>query len=121
MKYVLIIYGNQELWQSIAGQTWTETVAQFDAFNDRYFRTGELIAGYGLADAEEAKVLRVRDGRPAVTDGPYLESKEHLATFYLLEVSSEERAYAIAADCPAARLAQVEVWPITHEGKRHPA
>jgi hypothetical protein len=118
MKYMLIIYGNRELWQSIAGQAWSETVAEFDAFNDRYFRTGELLAGYGLADAEEARVLRVRAGRPTVTDGPYLESKEHLASLYLLEVDSAERAHAIAADSPAARLAQIEVWPVTHEGQR---
>jgi hypothetical protein len=120
MKYMIILYGNQELWESITEQSWPETVAEFDAFNDRYFRTGELLAGYGLADAAEAKVLRVREGRPTVTDGPYLESKEHLASFYLLEVPSAERAYEIAADSPAARLAQVEVWPITHEGQ-HPA
>jgi hypothetical protein len=118
MKYMIIIYGNRQLWENIAGQTWTETVAEFDAFNDRYFRTGELIAGYGLADVEEAKVLRVRDGQPTVTDGPYLESKEHLASFYLVEVPSAQRAHEIAADCPAARLAQVEVWPVTHEGQR---
>jgi hypothetical protein len=118
MKYMIIIYGNQELWESITQQSWSETVAEFDAFNDRYFRTGELLAGYGLADTEQAKVLRVREGKPTVTDGPYLESKEHLASFYLLEVPSAQRAYEIAADSPAARLAQVEVRQVTHEGRR---
>ena len=52
---------------------------------------------------------------PAVTDGPYLETKEHLASFYLVDCESEERAREIAADLPHAHEQPVELWPILHE------
>jgi len=58
------------------------------------------------------------DGQPIVTDGPYLETKEYLASWYLVEVDSEERALAIAATVPAATMSQVEVWPVRHEAGR---
>ncbi len=51
-----------------------------------------------MADAAATKLVRLADGQPAVTDGPYLETKEYLASWFLLDVESEERALAIAAD-----------------------
>lgn len=117
MKYMLIIYGNKEMWESITADNWAEQIAAFDAFNSKYLETGELLGAYGVADAEQAKTLRVRDGMPAVTDGPYLESKEYLASWYLLDVPDERRALEIAAELPAAWLSQVEVWPILHEAE----
>jgi hypothetical protein len=52
---------------------------------------------------------------PAVTDGPYLETKEYLASWYLLDVPDEKRALDIAAELAAA-CREIEVWPILHEG-----
>ena len=79
--------------------------------------TGELIGAYGLADELGAKLVRRENGLPAVTDGPYLETKEYIASFYLLDVESEERALQIAADMPWADVEPVEFWPILHEAK----
>jgi hypothetical protein len=117
MKYMIIIYGNRDLWFSQPQEVLDELFGRFDAFNDKYAETGELLGAYGVADPDRAKVVRVRDGMPAVTDGPYLESKEHLASWYLIEVPDEARALEIAADVPAAALSQVELWPITNEGR----
>lgn len=112
---MLIIYGNKELWESIPPEEWKLVVAEYDAFNERFRASGELLGGYGVADADQVKQVRVRNGMPAVTDGPYLESKEYLASWYLLDVPTEARALEIAAELPAATSTQVEVWPITHE------
>jgi hypothetical protein len=117
MKYLLMIYGNQEKWASIPAEEWPEAVARQDAFNRRYRETGELLGAYGLADAAQARLVRRVDGQPAVTDGPYLETKEYMASFYLLDCESEERALAIAADMPFADAEPVEVWPVMHEAK----
>jgi hypothetical protein len=117
MKYMLIIYGNQELWESIPEETRNRMFAAFDAFNAKHLETGELLGAYGVADAAQAKVLRVRDGVPAITDGPYLETKEYLASWYLLDVESEQRALEIAAELPSATLKEVEIWPILHEAE----
>lgn len=115
MKYMLIIYGNEELWTSIPAQERDELIGRVDAFNRRHFESGELLGAYGVADAVQAKVVRVQDGMPAVTDGPYLESKEYLASWYLIDVPDEKRALEIAAELAAAAR-EIEVWPILHEG-----
>ncbi|MGM1058737.1 YciI family protein [Saccharothrix sp. Mg75] len=117
MKYLMLVYGNQEKWDSIPADQWPDVVAEQDAFNERYKATGELIGAYGLADAVLARLVKRVDGAPAVTDGPYLETKEYIASFYLLDVESEERAHEIAADMPWADREPVEVWPVPHEAK----
>jgi hypothetical protein len=57
----------------------------------------------------------VRDGVLAVTDGPYLETKEYLASWSLVDVENEQRALEMAAEMPFASQNAVEVWPILHE------
>lgn len=115
MKYLLMIYGNQEKWDSILAENWSAEIAKQDRFNKKYRETGELIGAYGLADAAAARLVRRTDGAPAVTDGPFLETKEYIASFYLLDCESEQRAHEIAADMPWADIEPVEVWPILHE------
>ncbi|GAA0959267.1 YciI family protein [Actinocorallia libanotica] len=115
MKYLLMIYGNQEKWDSIPAEEWPEAIARQDAFNRKYRETGELVGAYGLADAVNARLVRRENGAPAVTDGPYLETKEYMASFYLLDCESEERALQIAAEIPSADQDAVEFWPVLHE------
>lgn len=115
MKYLLMIYGNREKWDSFPAEAWPEAIAKQEAFNARYRQTGELLGAYGLADAAQARLVRRADGVPAVTDGPYLETKEYLASFWLLDCASEQRALQIAADMPFADSEPVELWPILHE------
>jgi hypothetical protein len=115
MKYLLSIYANQETWAGLGPQDWEKAIAEQDAFNREFFETGELLGAYGLADVSTAKVVRVREGSSAVTDGPYVEAKEYLASFYLLDCESERRALEIAARMPFASFRGVEVWPVLHE------
>ncbi len=116
MKYLMLIYGNQEKWSSFSPQDWPAAIAEQDAFNKKYTQTGELLGAYGLADAAVAKLVRRdKDGAPAVTDGPYLETKEYIASFYLIDCENEERARQIAASMPFADQEPVELWPILHD------
>jgi hypothetical protein len=115
VKYLLMIYGNQEKWESMLAGAWPDAIARQEAFNAKYRETGELLGAYGLADAVNAKLVRRADGVPAVTDGPYLETKEYLASFWLLDCENQERALQIAADMPFADVEPVELWPILHE------
>ncbi|NJC73516.1 hypothetical protein HC031_27880 [Planosporangium thailandense] len=115
MKYLMLVYGNQEKWASIPAETFSAEVAKQDAFNKKYQQTGELLGAYGLSDAVAARLVRRKDGAPVVTDGPYLETKEYIASLYLLDCESEERALQIAADMPWADQDPVELWPILHE------
>lgn len=115
MKYVAMIYGNQAKWDSFPAEAWPEAIAKQDAFNKKYQETGELVGAYGLADAALAQLVRRKDGAATVTDGPYLETKEYLASFYLLDCESLERAQQIAADMPFADVEPVEPWPVLHD------
>jgi hypothetical protein len=118
VKYMLIIYGNQELWNSVSPDEQQRLFEAFDAFNKKYYDTGELLGAYGVADAAATKLVRLADGQPAITDGPYLETKEYLASWYLIDVDSEQRAVEIAAALPSAGHQPTEVWPILHEASR---
>lgn len=114
MKYVAFIYGNKARWSSFPPEVLARGIAQVNAFNKRYVESGELLGAYGLGDELMAKTVRVREGVPAVTDGPYVEAKEAVASFFVLDVENEERALQIVAEYPSA-FHPVEVWPILHE------
>ena len=77
--------------------------------------SGEMLGAFGLADEVMARTVRVRDGVPAVTDGPYLEAKEFVSSFWIFDAESEKRALEIVAEHPFAGTNAVEVWPILHE------
>ena len=59
-------------------------------------------------------MLRVRDGKPIVTDGPYIETREHLGGSFLVDVKNLDEAIGIASRIPGARLGTVEIRPVMH-------
>lgn len=78
-------------------------------FGNGLRQRGAMIGGEALQPAATAATVRVREGRMSVTDGPFAETKEQLAGFYLLEAASLEEAIAIAAKIPPARDGSIEV------------
>lgn len=115
MKYLLLIYGNAELWASFTPEQAEQAVAETEAQHAALKESGEFLGAYGLADAVRAKQVHLADGVPVVTDGPYLEAKEHIASFTMVDCDSEERALEIAAMNPASRYSGVEVRALLHE------
>ncbi len=115
MKFMLIIYGNEEIWSSLSDEARSELIAETDAHNQATMASGEMIGAYGLADQFRAKQVTTADGATVITDGPYIEAKEYIGSFYIVDVHSPERAYEIAAEMPSARFRQIEVRPILHE------
>lgn len=116
MKYMLLIYGNDELWESFDPDDMAEIVKETDALNRQLFASGELVGGYGVDSQANAKCVHVVDGTPVVTDGPYIETKEYLGSFSILDVDSLDRALEIAALNPASRFTRVEIKALPHEG-----
>ena len=89
----------------------------YAALNNDLASSGELIVAEALEDPSAASRVSVTDGRTVAGDGPYVETKEHLAGFYLVEVDSRERAIEIAGRIPEAAIGGVEVRPIlTYSG-----
>ena len=120
MKYMLLIYGNEENWAALPSEEFAEIVRRTDALNQELFESGELVGAYGVADQVNAKVVRVTGGTPVVTDGPYAEAKEYLGSFTIVDCDSLERALEIAARNPAARYWGVEVRPLMHKANVEP-
>jgi hypothetical protein len=78
-------------------------IAFMIGLNQELAKAGELVAAEGLAWPDQAKIVRARkDGSPAITDGPFPETKEFLAGFWIVDVESEARAIAIAARASSA-------------------
>jgi len=115
MKYMMLIYGNEELWSSFPQETFEEVVRETNALQQELRRTGEFIGAWGVADQVNAKTVHLDDGVPVVTDGPYIEAKEYLGSFDIVDCESLERALEIAARVPFARIGKVEVRPLMHE------
>ena len=115
MKYMILIYGNQELWESFPADEFAELVRATDAHNTALRASGEFVGAYGVADQVMAKTVRVHDGLPAVTDGPYIEAKEYLGSFTIVDCEGLDRALEIAAANPAASFVSIEVRPLEHE------
>ncbi len=114
MKYVVLIYSNaesRELWERFSETERGEGLAYYARLDAELEASGELVASQALADHSAAKRVRVDEGRTLTTDGPFAETKEHLAGIYLLDVASEERAFEIAGRIPEAMLGLVEVRP----------
>ena len=116
MKYVALVYNNPGAFESLSHSERDELMSEADAFLKEFTESGELLSGgVALADPTTGRTVRVRNGLPAVTDGPFAEAKEQLAGFYLLDCESLERATEIVAHDPAARFWGVEVRPIMDE------
>ncbi|WP_165990229.1 YciI family protein [Streptomyces sp. YIM 98790] len=113
MKYMLLMLGSEADWDAMAGGTddqgraWSPEdvkalVEHMQRLNDELESRGELVDAQGLAAPSRTRTVRVVDGVRQVSDGPYGESKEVLAGYWVVDVESEERALEIAARASAA-------------------
>jgi hypothetical protein len=112
---MLLIYSTPESLEA-ASVDMNALFAEVNDLIEELTASGEFIGGEGLADPVNSKTVGVRDGVPVVTDGPFLEAKEHLAGYCLLECESLDRAIEIAGRWPDARYKPVELRPLMGGG-----
>jgi hypothetical protein len=115
VKYLLIIHNNPALLESLPPAEMEAMMAAHGPFQEAIRESGELVGFAALADPSTSRVVRVADGAPAVTDGPFMEAKEHLAGFYVVDCETVERAQELAAKMPEARYVGVEVRAVMNE------
>ncbi|RBQ18228.1 YciI family protein [Spongiactinospora rosea] len=124
MKYLILIYSDPVNWAhpifarhpaylDLPPREREEIERRAQELFAEITESGELVAGAALADPAATRTARAPGGVPAVTDGPYLEAKEHLAGYFVVECASRERAEEIAGRFPDARFGAVEVRLIT--------
>ncbi|WP_432975256.1 YciI family protein [Dactylosporangium sp. CA-233914] len=114
MKYLLLIHMNPDVWSTLTQADIDEVMTGHERFIKTITESGEMIRTDALGRPEESAVVRVRAGAQTVTDGPYVEAKEFLAGFYLVECASKERACELAAMIPDAKWNAIEVRPIEY-------
>jgi hypothetical protein len=112
VKYLLMIYTNPAAWGALPETERTALRKAHADFQRAISESGEMISTHALADPTTSAVVRVRDGRAAVTDGPRAATEEYLAGYYLVDCDSRERAIELAALIPDARVAAMEVRPV---------
>ena len=114
MKYMLILAADPEAW---AGNEQVDdgVIDDWGLYTRALADAGILVAGHGLHGTETATTVRVRAGERVLTDGPHVESKEHLIGYYVIEAENLDTALEWAARVPNARIGSVEVRPIMPE------
>ena len=115
MKYLILIYSNpasREIWEGFTDDQRAEGFRYYNALAEELAASGELIVTEALADPSLTRRVAVRDGQTLASDGPFAETKELLAGFFLLDCESPERAVEVAARMPEAAFGLVEVRPV---------
>jgi hypothetical protein len=109
MKYMLLIYSNENDWtQSDREQCYTDSVQLTQELN----ANGQYLGASPLHSVATATSVRVRDGKKLVTDGPFAETREQLGGYFLIEAQDLDEAISIAERIPSARKGTVEIRPI---------
>ena len=109
MKYMLLIYiDEQALTETVRGHCYEESTQLSHELNAR----GQYLAANPLHPTAAATSVRVRDGNPIITDGPFAEPREQLGGYFLIDAKDLDEAISIAARIPGARLGTVEIRPV---------
>lgn len=109
MKYLCLVYSEEEKLHALPESPKDDECLAYDV---ALRKSGHCIASEALQPIETATTVRVRNGKVSITDGPFAETKEQLAGFYLIEARDLNEAIQLAAKIPPARVGSIEVRPI---------
>jgi hypothetical protein len=112
MKYILLIYGDEKGWQALSQDEMQQIYAGHRAFGEGMTKAGIMRGGSELKPVTTATTVRFTKGKPATLDGPFAETKEQLAGYYLIETDDLETALEWAAKMPGMLDGAVEVRPL---------
>ncbi len=112
MQYLLLIYEAEEIWENKTDDEKRAVLARHGTLNARLDADGVTATGQPLRSTATAVSLRHRGGELAISDGPFAETKEQLAGFYLVDVDSMEQAIEYAAQIPNVETGTIEVRPV---------
>jgi hypothetical protein len=109
MPYMLLVMEAQGRREGRPAERAQSECEQMDAFAGSLKARGVHLASQSLRCLTDGTRVKTRGGKPRVVDGPYAEAKELVGGFFLLDVATREQAVALAAECPAAEWASIEV------------
>lgn len=112
MKYLCLVYYEEKTMNAMSSSDWTALNHECLSCVDRLQSGGHFIAGQALQSVDTATTVRVRNGKVSATDGPFAETKEQLAGFYLLDARDLNEAIQLAGKIPPARYGSIEIRPV---------
>ena len=112
MQYMLLIYGDEKIYESMSKDELKELMAGFRAYSAAMTEAGVMRGGSELARVHSATTVRVKGAKRNCTDGPFAETKEQLGGYYLIEAANLDDAIGWAARCPAATTGSIEIRPL---------
>lgn len=112
MKYLLLVHHNEDRFKNMPEDTKKDMLAESIQLCHQLAKKGQYIHASPLQPEATAAIVQVRDGNSTVTDGPFIETKEQLAGYFLVDAENQEEAIKIAQRVPGARIGTVEVRPV---------
>ena len=112
MKYVLMIYTSESNDAGATPEQQAAVMAEYNVFTKQLNEHKAYLGGEALMPTSTATSVRVRDGKRAITDGPFAETKEQLGGFYIIEAPDLNGAIEAASMCPDAKYGSVELRPV---------
>jgi hypothetical protein len=112
MKYLCLVYVEEKQLDALPKGELDACVDESLDYDEVLRKSGHYIASDALQPVQTATTIRLRNGKPFTTDGPFAETKEQLGGFYLLEAKDLNEAIRVASKIPPARLGCIEVRPI---------
>jgi hypothetical protein len=112
MQYLLTIYIDESAVDAVPPEQGVKVTEAYEALTAELKQAGVFLGGEGLQRTSTATTVRVRDGEPLLTDGPFAETREQLGGYYLVEAKDLDTALGIAARIPGAKTGSIEVRPV---------
>jgi hypothetical protein len=111
-KFLFTLWEDQGNWAQASQEDMQKQYQAYQDLTDEMRSSGVYVAGEGVKPVETARTVRVRDGEVTSTDGPFIETKEQLGGFYVIECQDENEAIRWAAKVPAAATGAIDVRPV---------
>ncbi len=112
MRYILLIYGNENPNPAPTQEEMNAEMNAYNAFTQEISERGVISGGDALHPTSAATTVRVRDSKVLTTDGPFAETKEQLGGFYLVQCNNLDEAIEWAAKIPGAKNGSIEIRPV---------
>jgi hypothetical protein len=112
VKYMLILTSNPADEPTPDSESFGAYMGEWAAYTEALVEAGAMVSGEALNGADTASTVQVRDGKRIVTDGPFIESKEVIGGYYVIDVANLDEALGWAAKVPNAHFGTIEVRPV---------
>ena len=117
MKYLCLIYGDEKQWQKFPKDVQDKYMSEYMAFSDSIKKSGQFVGANQLQPTHTATIVRSRNGKISTTDGAYVETKEQLGGYYLIEAKDLNHALQVASRIPSAKSGSIEVRPVVERSQ----